>query len=104
MVAYGGIVVFFTILLTIIGKRHGGRFENQPKTLDIKDGENNLQTIVSEKDIDVISSNEMDFPPNYKDPIQFQKEIMGLRKIPWEQLRSTKPNHYPVQKCLKVWR
>jgi hypothetical protein len=28
MVAYGGIVVFFTILLTIIGKRHGGRFEN----------------------------------------------------------------------------
>lgn len=69
MVAYGGILVFFTILLTIIGKRHGGRFENQPKTLDIKDGENNLQTIDSEKDIHVISSNEMNFPPNYKDVV-----------------------------------
>jgi len=67
MVVYGGILVFFTILLTIIGKRHGGRFEDQPKTLDIKDGENNLQTIDSENDIHAISSNEMDFPPNYKD-------------------------------------
>lgn len=67
MVVYGGIVVFFTILLTIVGKRHGGRFENQTKTLDNKDSENHLQTIDSVKDIQVISSNEMDSPPNYKE-------------------------------------
>ena len=29
MVGYGGIVEFFTILWTIVGNRHGGRFETK---------------------------------------------------------------------------
>ncbi|CAC5400974.1 NAGLT1 [Mytilus coruscus] len=73
MVGYGGIVVFFTILLTIVGMRHGGRFETK--------GANDYD-------------NEMDVKGNGADDMKIEKQGLGVHIISKEDDDQQSPPNY----------